>query len=208
MLFVKKAWQAGTTSACCRSLEPCTISPQLITFNTSNMHLPVLSTTNIDAQNVWTISLTSSPRYAYGSSVRYVLWSTLRSDEYLHHNYYRVFFTPHLHDQLKYAAPIASIGSYKFSFHPCWIRLFNQLPSTTDFAALPAAFQAAASPDVVGLKSVIGKLPPGAVMNQYLFLSTFSLFYHHVLLSYVSFTAFVPSVFIEGQLRPLALERK
>ena len=61
------------------------------------------------------------------------------------------------HDnQLKYAIPVATIDSYKFSLSPCSIRLCNQLPSTFVFAASPAAFQAITLPSVIEMKSPIG----------------------------------------------------
>ena len=61
------------------------------------------------------------------------------------------------HDrQLKYAIPVATIDSYKFYFHPCSIRLWNQLPSTTVFAVSPAAFQAITLPAVIEMMLPIG----------------------------------------------------
>ena len=58
--------------------------------------------------------------------------------------------------QLKYAIPVATIDSYKFSVYPHSIRHWNQLPSTAVFAASPAAFQAITSPAVIEMKLQIG----------------------------------------------------
>ena len=61
------------------------------------------------------------------------------------------------HDhQLKYAIPVASIDSCRFSFYPHSIRSWNQLPSTAVHADSPAAFQAIALPAVIEMKSPIG----------------------------------------------------
>ena len=62
-----------------------------------------------------------------------------------------------IHDHLlKYAIPLATIDSYKFSLFPCSIRLWNQLPSTAVYAALPAAFQAITLPAIIEMKLLIG----------------------------------------------------
>ena len=65
------------------------------------------------------------------------------------------FFSKH-DPQLKYAIPVATIDSYRFSFYPCSIRLWNQLPSTAVFASSSAAFQTAALLAVVWMKLPIG----------------------------------------------------
>ena len=65
------------------------------------------------------------------------------------------FIVKHDH-QLKYAIPVATIDSYKFSFYVRSIRLWDQLPSTGVFAASPAAFQAITLPSVIKMKLPIG----------------------------------------------------
>ena len=65
------------------------------------------------------------------------------------------FIGNHVH-QLKYAIPVATIDSYKFSFYQGSIRLCNQLPSTAVFAVSPVAFQAIALPAIIGMKSPTG----------------------------------------------------
>ena len=61
------------------------------------------------------------------------------------------------HDyQLKYTIPVATIDSYKFSFYPRSIILWNQLPSTAVFAASPVVFQAITLPAVIEMKLPIG----------------------------------------------------
>ena len=67
------------------------------------------------------------------------------------------FIGKHDH-QLKYAIPVATIDSYKFSFYPRSIRLWNQLPSITVFAAHPAALQAITLPAVIEMKLPIGSM--------------------------------------------------
>ena len=63
------------------------------------------------------------------------------------------------HDyQLKYAIPVATVDSYKFSFHPHSIRHINQSPSTAVFSASPAAFQAITLPAVIEMKLRIGSM--------------------------------------------------
>ena len=65
------------------------------------------------------------------------------------------FICKHDH-QLKYAIPVATIDSCKFSFYPHSIRLWNQWPSTAVFAASPAAFQAITLPAIIEMKLPIG----------------------------------------------------
>ena len=61
------------------------------------------------------------------------------------------------HDrQLKYAIPVATMDSYKFSLYSRSIRLWNQLPSTAVLAASPAALQAITLPAVIEMKLPIG----------------------------------------------------
>ena len=65
------------------------------------------------------------------------------------------------HDHhLKYAIPVATMDSYKFSFYPRSIRLWNQVPSTAVFAASPAAFQVITLPVVIEMKLPIGSKMP------------------------------------------------
>ena len=62
--------------------------------------------------------------------------------------------------QLKCVIPVATMDSYKFSFYPHSIRLWNQLQSTAIFLASPAAFQAIASPAVIEMKlQIVSKMP-------------------------------------------------
>ena len=65
------------------------------------------------------------------------------------------FIGKHVH-QLIYAIPVATIDSYKFSFYPRSIKLWNQLPSTAVFAASPTAFQAITLSAVIEMKFPIG----------------------------------------------------
>ena len=65
------------------------------------------------------------------------------------------FIGKHDH-QLKYAIPATTIDRYKFSFYPCSIRLWNQLPSTAVSAVSPAALQAIRLPAVTEMKLAIG----------------------------------------------------
>ena len=53
------------------------------------------------------------------------------------------------HDHLyKYIIPITTIDSYKYSFYPCCIRIWNQLPTTAVTALTPAAFRDSALPTI------------------------------------------------------------
>ena len=92
---------------------------------------------------------------------------TMRLVTMIHKIYYRLvsnhipqlispatFIGKHDHQQ-KYAIPVAIIDSNIFSFYPHYIRLWNQLPSTTVFAASPAPFHAFAFPAIIGMKSSI-----------------------------------------------------
>jgi hypothetical protein len=51
-----------------------------------------------------------------------------------------------LDHSLKYAIPIASIDSYKYSFYPRSVRIWNQLPVHAVTALTPSAFRVAALP--------------------------------------------------------------
>ena len=51
-----------------------------------------------------------------------------------------------LDHSLKYAIPIASIDSYKYSFYPRSVRIWNQLPAHAVTALTPSAFRVAAQP--------------------------------------------------------------
>ena len=56
------------------------------------------------------------------------------------------------HDhRLKYAIPVATMDSYKFSFYPRSIRLWNQLPSKAIFSVSLAVYQVIALPVVIGV---------------------------------------------------------
>ena len=61
------------------------------------------------------------------------------------------FIVKHDH-QLKYAIPVATIDSYKFSFYPRSIRLWNQLPFAAVSATLPAVFKAITLTAVIEMK--------------------------------------------------------
>ena len=53
------------------------------------------------------------------------------------------------HDHLyKYIIPITTIDSYKYSFYPRCIRIWNQLPTTAVTALTPAAFRDSALPTI------------------------------------------------------------
>ena len=66
---------------------------------------------------------------------------------------------------LKLSVPEATIDSFKFSFYPRTIRIWNQIPATAVFAPTSAAFQKAALPgrveascrfqDAVSYKSIL-----------------------------------------------------
>ena len=70
--------------------------------------------------------------------------------------FYFGFFLQSLGSWLTYAIPVATTDGDKFSFYPCSISLWNQLPSTAVFAASLAAFQAIALTAVIGMKLPIG----------------------------------------------------
>ena len=61
------------------------------------------------------------------------------------------------HDHsLKYTIPEASIDLYKFSFYPCTMKIWNQLPSAAVLATSPIAFQEAALPAIKVMRLPVG----------------------------------------------------
>ena len=78
------------------------------------------------------------------------------------------------HDyQLKYAIPVATVDSYKFSFYPRSLRLLNQLPSTAVIAASPASYQTTTLPAVIEIKLSIGSKMLQLISTYFLFFSFF-----------------------------------
>ena len=57
---------------------------------------------------------------------------------------------------LKLSVPVATIDSYKYSFYPRTIRIWNQLPATAVTAPTVAAFQMIALPVIRGLEPPVG----------------------------------------------------
>ena len=65
------------------------------------------------------------------------------------------FIGKHDH-QLKYAIPVATMDSCKFSFYSHSIKLWDQLPSTAVQAASPASFQTITLPAIIEMKLPVG----------------------------------------------------